>query len=233
MSEDLSREEVQQVIDRLVDELLDAAGVIAPPVDAVALARDFLHLPDLDRPRRGQGRRADPEHEATEEQRQWAAAQAIGASCKHTTLERLDVPPDQARALGGVSLANLFASHLLAPAAWFAPDARELDYDLEGLRGRYRTAPWEVLARRLLDLPEPCVITLVDGGAVQRRRSNAWPVSRDLVPAERECQRYVHHYSRPRVVRAGGWTVQGWPVHSSDRKREVLRSVCDGDVAAE
>jgi hypothetical protein len=50
-------------------------------------------------------------------------------------------------------------------------------------------------------------------------------VRRELLPAERECQRYVSHYSRPRVVQAGGWTVQGWPVHRSDWKREILRSV--------
>ena len=32
-------------------------------------------------------------------------------------------------------------------------------------------------------------------------------------------------HGRPHVISAGGWTVQGWPVHQSDWKREVLRSV--------
>ena len=35
---------------------------------------------------------------------------------------------------------------------------------------------------------------------------------------------------RPKVVREGGWTVQGWPVHQADWKREILRSVVEMDV---
>ena len=65
---------------------------------------------------------------------------------------------------------------------------------------------------------------------IHRRRSNAFRVNKTLQPAERECQRYVHVYSRPRVVSADGWTVQGWPVHQPDWRREVLRSVLpDGE----
>jgi hypothetical protein len=41
---------------------------------------------------------------------------------------------------------------------------------------------------------------------------------------EQECQRYVNYYSRPKVIRKNGWTVQGWPVHQVDWKREILRS---------
>ena len=80
-------------------------------------------------------------------------------------------------------------------------------------------------ARRLLDLPEPCVITIVDNEHVSRRRSNAWPVTRQLAAAEKACLDYVHHYSRARRVREDGWTVQGWPVHEPDWRREILRSV--------
>jgi hypothetical protein len=89
------------------------------------------------------------------------------------------------------------------------------------------------LAWRLLDLPEPCVITVIDDGQVQRRRSNAWRVRRELAAPERACQRYVNHHGRPHVVRAGGWTVQGWPVPRPDGMREVLRSVLDGDPPVE
>jgi hypothetical protein len=223
MSEDLSREEVHHVIDRVVEELLTAAGVAAPPVDAVALARGHLGLVlEPERPRRARGAAAA---EPTEEARQWAAARRIGEHLKATILRRLDLSPDQAGCLGGESPATLFARHLLAPADWFRDDARALDFDVPGLQMRYRTAGAELLAWRLLDLPEPCVITVVDNDHVQRRRSNAWRVRRELEPAERECQRYVHYYSRPRVVCAGGWTVQGWPLHRPDWKREILRSV--------
>ncbi len=125
----------------------------------------------------------------------------------------------------------MFARHLLAPSDWFRDDARALGFEVPDLQKRYRTAGTEMLAWRLLDLPEPCIITVVDNEHVQRRRSNAWPVRRELLPAERECQRYVHYYSRPRVVCAGGWTVQGWPLHRPDWKREILRSVGGDDGA--
>ena len=87
------------------------------------------------------------------------------------------------------------------------------------LKRLYDTAGYEVVAWRLLDLTTPCVITVVENDHVHRRRSNAWRVNKTLQPPERECRRYVHHYSRPRVVAADGWTVQGWPVHRSDWKR--------------
>jgi hypothetical protein len=234
MREDLSREEVHQAVDRLVDELLEKAGVAAPPVDALALAQRHLGIVlsfDGGRPQRGR-RQIVLRPEPSEEGHQWTAAHAVGEHFKAELLRRLDVPPETARTMAGESLANLFAYRLLAPTAWFGDDARACGYELPELKESYRTAGHEVLAWRLLDLPEPCVITVVDNGHVQRRRSNAWRVRRELEPPERDCQRYVNHYSRPRVVRADGWTVQGWPVHRPDWKREILRSTFDGDPPA-
>ena len=74
------------------------------------------------------------------------------------------------------------------------------------------------------------MLTVVDNGVVSRRKSNAWQVRRELEPAERQCQRDVHHFRRPRVVCAGGWTVQGWPVPRAEGVREILRSVFEGDA---
>ena len=34
---------------------------------------------------------------------------------------------------------------------------------------------------------------------------------------------------KPQSLRRGEWSVQGWPVHRADWKREILRSVRDGD----
>ena len=224
MREDLSREEVHQAVDRLVDELLERAGLTAPPVDALAIARRHLGLVV-----RLDGGRPEP----SEEQNQWTAAHAIGTHFKAELHRRLGVPPEQGRALAGESLANLVANHLLAPTAWFGGDARACDYDLFALKQRYGTAGHELLAWRLLDLPEPCVITVVDDGRVQRRRSNAWRVRRQLEGPEQECQRYVNRHGRPWLVRADGWTVQGWPVPRPEGKREALRSTFDGEGPAE
>jgi hypothetical protein len=133
--------------------------------------------------------------------------------------------------MAGESLANLFAYRLLVPTCWFAADAPAHDYDVLQLKEHYRTSSHEVIAWRFLDLPEPCIVTIVDNDHIHRRRSNAWPVRRQLEPAEQQCQRYVNHYSRPRIVRQAGWTVQGWPVHQADWKREILRSVVEEDDA--
>jgi Zn-dependent peptidase ImmA (M78 family) len=239
VSEDLSREEVHHAVDGVVEELLDAAGVTGPPVDAIALAQRHLGMVvclDRGQPQRGRAQRGAGRKqiflrpEPTEERHQWTVAHEIGEHFKPTLLQRLGIAPAETRAMAGESLANLFATHLLVPLGWFAGDARAAGYDLPELKQRYATASHEVLALRLLDLPEPCIITVVDNDHVHRRRSNAWRVRRELEAPERECQRYVHHYSRPRVLCAGGWTVQGWPVHQPDWKREILRSVVEPDA---
>ncbi len=238
MSDDLERDEVTATVDRLVEELLDRAGLAAPPVDAIALAQRHLGmLVCLDRrqPQRGRAQRAGGRPqiflrpEPTEERHQWTVAHEIGEHLKPDLLRRLGIAPDQTRAMAGESLANLFAYRLLVPTCWFAGDAPACGYDVLELKQRYRTSSHEVIAWRFLDLPEPCVVTVIDNDHISRRRSNAWPIRRWLEPAEVQCQRYVNHFSRPRVVREGAWTVQGWPVHQADWKREILRSVVDAE----
>jgi Zn-dependent peptidase ImmA (M78 family) len=242
MREDLSREDVTGVVDKAVEELLEKAGATAPPVDAIVLAQRHLGMIvclDRRQPQRGRAQRAAGARqiflrpEPTEERHQWTVAHEIGEHVKPALLQRLGVEPDQTRAMMGESLANLFATRLLVPTCWFKDDAPALGYDVLELKQRYRTSSHEVIALRLLDLPEPCVITVVDNGHVYRRRSNAWRVRRALEPVEQRCQRYVNHYSRPRVLREQGWTVQGWPVHQPDWKREILRSVVDEDALRE
>ncbi len=234
--EDFSREEVVAAVDRVVAEVLAAAGISGPPVDALGLARQHLGMEvflDGAQPQRGRAQRAGGKQriylrpEPSEERQQWTVAHEIGEHLKPRLLGRLGVPPEQTRAMAGESLANLFAYHLLVPGCWFADDARSLDYDLLALKQRYRTSSHEVIAWRFLDLPEPCIVTIVDNAHVQRRKSNAQAIRRQLEPVELECQRYVNYYSRPQVRRQDGWTVQGWPIHQADWKREILRSVVE------
>lgn len=236
MFEDLSREEVVGVVDRVVQELLEAAQVAGPPVDAIALAQGHLGMVvclDQRQPQRGRAQRSGGRKqiylrpEPTEERHQWTVAHEIGEHLKAGFLERLGMEPAQTRALAGESLANLFAYRLLVPTVWFPADARECVYDVVKLKQRYRTASHEVVAWRLLDLPDPCTISIVDNEHVSRRRSNSWRVTRQLASPELECQKYVHSYSRAHVVCRDGWTVHGWPVHQADWKREILRSVTE------
>ncbi len=238
MGDEFSCEEVIATIDRVVDELLERAELTGPPVDAIALAQRTLGMTvclDRSQPQRGRAQRAAGRQqiflkpEPTEERHQWTVAHEIGEHLKSELLRRLRVEPEQMRAMTGESLANLFAYHFLVPTCWFRSDAPDCDYDLLELKKRYRTSSHEVIALRFLDLPEPCVVTVIDNDHVSRRKSNAYPLRRQLEPAEQACQRYVSHYSRPRVVREAPWTVQGWPVHQTDWKREILRSVRDAE----
>lgn len=238
MIEDLRREDVVATIDRAVEQVLAAAGVDAPPVDAIALAQRHLGMVvclDRSQPQRGRAQRAGGQRhiylrpEPTEERHQWTVAHEIGEHLKVSLLQRLGIEPEQTRAMMGESLANLFAYRLLVPSVWFATDAPHHDYDVLELKRRYRTASHEVVAWRMLDLPESCIITILDNDHISRRRSNGWRIRRHLEAAEQECQRYVHYYSRAKVVQADGWTVQGWPVHQADWKREILRSVVEAE----
>jgi Zn-dependent peptidase ImmA (M78 family) len=238
MFDDMPREEVLVQIDTFVQELLQAALVSGPPVDAIALAQGHLGMTvclDRRQPQRGRAQRAGGrpqiylKPEPSEERHQWTVAHEIGEHLKVKLLERLGAAPGEVKAMSGESLANLFAHRLLVPTCWFTADAAALDYDVLELKQRYRTSSHEVIALRLLDLPEPAIITIVDNEHIYRRRSNAWPVRKQMEPIEAQCQRYVHHYSRPRVLRECGWTVHGWPVHQADWKREILRSVVETD----
>jgi hypothetical protein len=234
--DDIPREDVVGVIDQVVGELLDRAGLTGPPVDAIALAQRHLGMVvclDRRQQQRGRAQRAGRRPqiflrpEPTEERHQWTVAREVGEHLKADLLGRLRLEPDQARALSGESVLNLFSSHLLVPTRWFTQDAPAQDYDVLRLKQRYGTASHEVIALRFLDLPEPCVVTIVDNDHVHRRKSNGPRVRKELTPAELKCQRYVNKYSRPRVVQENGWTVHGWPVHQADWKREILRSIVE------
>ncbi len=204
--DDLSREDVLQYLDRFVEELLSTAGIEAPPVDAVAIAR---HL----------GVRLKADREGSVEARQWTAARAIGGHLKERLCE----------GLGGVqgSLSGLFAVALLLPLKWFRADAVALECNVLKLKEHYPTAGIETIAFRLLDLGEPCVITIADAEKVYRRRSNGPNVTKQLGKAERDCLRHVCEQGEPHVVRKDRWTVQGWLAPLDGWRRVILRSVVE------
>ena len=238
MIDDMPREDVIAVIDQMVEELLEAAGVTGPPVDVIALAQRHLGMViclDKRQMQRGRAQRTLGKKqiylrpEPSEERHQWTVAHEVGEHLKSELLQRLGMEPGQTWRMAGESLANLFSYHLLVPTCWFAADAKGCDYDLVTLKRRYATSSHEVLAWRFLDLPAPCIVTVIDNDHISRRRSNAVRTKKELSPAEQKCQRYVNYYGRPKVVQEGGWTVQGWPVHRPDWKREILRSVVDED----
>jgi Zn-dependent peptidase ImmA (M78 family) len=236
--DDIPKEEIFAVIDRTVADLLAAAVITGPPVDAIALAQKHLGMVvglDKRQEQRGRAQRSGGRPqiylrpEPTEERHQWTVAHEIGEHQKALLLERLGIAPERTGVMAGESLANLFAHRLLVPTAWFAAEAPGLDYHLLQLKERYRTASHELIAWRILDLPAPCIITVIDNDRVYKRRSNAWPVNKRLTAAEDLCRRWINEHGKPKVVRKGDRTVQGWPVHQTTWKREILRTVIDAD----
>jgi predicted transcriptional regulator len=238
MLEDTPREDVVATVDRMVEELLRAADIRQPPVDVIALAQKHLGMVvclDKRQSQRGRAQRSGATKqiylrpEPREERHQWTVAHEIGEHFKTDLLTRLGMEPDQTRPMAGESLANLFAYRLLVPTCWFAEDAPQFEYDLLRLKERYKTSSHEVLAWRFLDLSQPCIVTILDTGKISRRRSNAWPVKRKLEAAEERCWILTQKSGEPSRLQENGWTVQGWPVHQLDWKREILRSNVDLD----
>lgn len=236
MMDDLPREEVVAILDELIAELLTKADIHEPPVDAIVLAQRHLGMSvllDRRQTERGRAQRAGKRPqiflrpEPTVERHQWSVAHEIGEHLKTQILARLNLEPEEARILTGDSLTNVFSSRLLVPGFWFADDARRLDCDLLQLKQRYSTASHEVIARRFLELPFPTVITVVDNDTVELRKSNGPRVSKTLEPIEREAQQYVNLHSKPKLLARDSWTVQCWPIHQTDWRREILRSVVE------
>ena len=236
MLDEIAREEVISAIDRMVDDLLHAARITAPPIDANDIAQQHLGMVvalDKEQSQRGRAQRSRGQPqiylrpEPTEERHQWTVAHEIGEHLKGELLQRLGIEPAQAKAMTGESLANLFAYRLLVPSCWFAADAKAMDYDLLALKAHYKTSSHEVIAWRFLDLPDSCIITIFDNDKITRRRSNGPRATRELLPAEAKCQKYVHRAGKPKTVRDDAVTVHGWPVHTPEWKREILRTVVE------
>jgi hypothetical protein len=100
-----------------------------------------------------------------------------------------------------------------------------LDYDLIELKRIFKTAAYEIIALRMLDLDNPCIITIVDNGHIFKRKSNCCNPPKTLSDTEAMVLNYVHENSRPKKVNDQGWQVAGWPVHELDWRREILRSI--------
>src|SRR2546429_1116526 len=119
---DMPREDVTAAIDAMVVELLEAARLTQPPVDAIALAQQHLGMVvclDQRQNQRGRAQRALGKKqiylrpEPREERHQWTVAHEIGEHLKTELWQRLAIEPAEARAMTGESLANLFAYRLL------------------------------------------------------------------------------------------------------------------------
>jgi hypothetical protein len=243
MLSEIPDDEFTAALDACAAEVLWEAGVNEPPVDALTLAErlELVVARDFATPCRGRFvRLADHggsrESQATivvgqaerPEREQWAVAHEIGESVAHRVFERLGVSFDESLPTAREQVANRLASALLLPRRWFASDGLDHDWDLFELKERYNTASHELIARRMLEMRPPIVITVCDLGRVHWRRSNATARPPAMLPEERDIWQVAHRMGLPAGDMLDGETglerVRCWPIHEPDWKREILRS---------
>jgi hypothetical protein len=237
---DFSQDELFETIDRLLNGLLERAGVVAAPVNALAIAEDHLGIPvdvvepvEEDERGRPRPRRVQPgagivlSPDMTEEQRQKAAAEGIARSLLPDVFRKLGLLEGSENKQFSAHLRGLIVSRLLVPGQLLRAALRTCRYDLLALKKFFSTAAAEMIALRLLDLDEPCVIAVADDGVVVLRRANRFAATKKLEPAEQACLDRVMELDQPHKTRGSGWTVWGWPVSSRSFRRIILRAVPD------
>jgi hypothetical protein len=235
--------EFAAAIDGCAAEVLWEAGLREPPVDAFAVAdglglvvaRDiampcrgrFVRLAEGDRSGGGQativvGQAERPERE------QRVVAHEIGECVAYRVFERLGVRFEEALPAARELVANRLASALLLPRRWFAADGLDMAWDLFALKDRYATASHELIARRMLEMRPPVVITICDHGRVHWRRSNVTARPPSMLPEEKAVWRETRETGLPAEAmldsESGIELVRCWPIHEPAWKREIVRS---------
>jgi Zn-dependent peptidase ImmA (M78 family) len=244
MLPEIPQEEFAAAIDDCAADVLWEAGIAEPPVDATLVAERiglvvthseampirgrFVRLADQSGGHEEQGTIVVGPAERPERM-QWAVAHEIGESIAYRVFATLNVQPEVAPSSAREIVANHLASALLLPRMQFAADGRELDWDLFGLKQRYATASHELIARRMLEMRPPIVITMCDQGRVRWRRSNVSGRAPRLSPREESAWQRCHEVGAPTSATLDPATtglemVRAWPIHEPDWKREILRS---------
>lgn len=244
MLAEIPADEFAAALDSCAANVLWEAGVTEPPVDATVVAARIGLVVAHNHNLAYRGRlveMADPRGGETgqgtilvgpaerPERLQWAVAHEVGESVAYRVFETLGIRPEAAPEDAREQIANHLASCLLLPREWFAADGRQLEWDLCELKQRYATASHELIARRMLEMTPPIVVTLCDQGRVRWRRSNAGSRPRQMLLDELAVWREAHESGElrdavPDPAATGLERIQAWPIHEPDWKREIIRS---------
>jgi len=233
----LTPEELAGWLDETATAALAEARVESPPVDAFAVARVLGITVAEDAGQAGRaryvrlrgmgGNRPRPtvllRPDARPERCHWALAHEIGEHLACRLFERAGIDPRETRPQMREMVANQLAGRILVPTAWYADDGLACGWDLIRLKAHYATASHELLARRMLDLPPPVIITIFDRGRQTFRRSNVSGRVPPMCQREQRCRRNTHCDGRPCADDTAPEIVQSWPIHEPDWKREIIR----------
>lgn len=234
----LTTHDLSGTLDDFAAELLAAAEIEQPPVDALVLAERLRLTVALDEgltTRARYLRLAVPNSAALQpsiliqpdsrpERRQWAVAHEIGEHLAHEIFARCGFDPAAESQSAREQVANALAGRLLVPAEWFLSCAALNDWDLFELKRHFSTASHELIARRMLDAPVPAVITLFDQGRMTWRKANSESRAPALCDIEKSAWNVAHFQGRKGVARRGALSVQAWPIHEPHWKREIIRT---------
>lgn len=240
---DVTLEEEREALDSCAEELLWECGITEPAIDAMLMAmRLGLRVAHDDcLPARAAlvRVRQDREEGATavvilgEEERyerqQFSLAHEVAEFAAPRVAERLGLSPYDMPVGTREQLANRLAGRLLVPTTWLRRVAAECDWDLAALKERFSTASHELIARRMLDMSPPVVMTVFDHGEVTWRKANRRLTANKLLAAERQVWHNCHELGvaneEAQVETEGGPVrVQCWPVHEPGWKREIMRT---------
>ena len=244
MLTEIPPEQFSAALDACVTQVLREVSMVGPPVDALLLAerlgllvaRDSVmdvraRFVCLNEAPAGQGTilLAD---EPRRERRHWAVAHEVGEWLAHRVFAILGVPVVDIPPAGRERVANHLASCLLLPQAWFSSDGSSLDWDLYRLKQRYHTASHELIARRMLEMSPPVMVTLFDQGQPRWRRSNVSGRPPKLTPPEKETWQTAWECNKParycgEYMPMGIADIRCWPVHEPGWQREILRTALE------
>lgn len=228
----------REALDAEAERLLAQAGIEEPPIDILHVAAVLGFVVAVDtrlgvRARHVQLAADDEEDETSAillrpepriERRHWAVAHEIGEHHVHAVFARLGLDADVVAPPTREQTANALANRLLLPTLWFLADGFKLRWDLGALKGRYRTASHELIARRMLEMDPPAIMTMIDQTEPKFRRGNmAGPVPR-LMDLERILCHSAHHTGKIQQDRDRRFWVRVWPIHEGKWKREIIRT---------
>ncbi|NOZ40883.1 MAG: ImmA/IrrE family metallo-endopeptidase [Planctomycetes bacterium] len=256
MLTEIPAEQYSATVETVAREVLAEVEWYRPPVDALAIAerlglvvaRDsamdvrarFVRLSAMGkgpmskgavgRTGRGTILLAD---DSRPERRQWAVAHEVSESIAQRVFVRMGVSLVDIPLAGRERVANHLASCLLLPREWLASDGEAVGWDLPELKQKYSTASHELIARRMLEMAPPVIVTLFDQGALQWRRcnveGNAGGRPPSLTPAETSVWRAAFESGQATAYEEsklpeGISQIRCWPVHEPGWRREILRT---------
>lgn len=242
MLPEIPEEQVRAAVEGVAREVLAEGDAFGPPVDALLLAERLGMVVARDGVSDARARfvRLGSPGEVAQatilladdprpERRHWAVAHEIGESTAYRVFRELGVDPNEAPVAAREAVANRLAGCLLLPRDWFLSDGGAVDWDLLELKARYSTASHELIARRMLEMPPPVIITLVDQGKPQWRRSNRHFRAPPRTPPEVAAWKVAHEQSQAARCETtelpdGIEDVRAWPVHEPQWRREIVRT---------